>query len=136
MDSFDRRKDGFERKFAHDEELRFRATARRNRLLGHWAAEKLGLAPNWAAWGTAGLGGAVAMTATRPMVRQVAIGVGADAYARDVVNADFAVPGDQDVFAKLRGDFDAGKVAVSDHQLRHTMDELLAVAVEQIQGER
>jgi hypothetical protein len=107
MDSFDRRKDGFERKFAHDEELRFRATARRNRLLGHWAAEKLGLA-----------------------------GAEADAYARDVVNADFAVPGDQDVFAKLRGDFDAGKVAVSDHQLRHTMDELLAVAVEQIQGER
>ena len=98
MDSFDRRKDGFERKFAHDEELRFRATARRNRLLGHWAAEKLGLA-----------------------------GAEADAYARDVVNADFAVPGDQDVF---------GKVAVSDHQLRHTMDELLAVAVEQIQGER
>ena len=105
MDSFDRRKDGFERKFAHDEELRFRATARRNRLLGHWAAEKLGLA-----------------------------GAEADAYARDVVNADFAVPGDQDVFAKLRGDFDAGKVAVSDHQLRHTMDELLAVAVEQNSG--
>ena len=107
MDSFDRRKDGFERKFAHDEELRFRATARRNRLLGHWAAEKLGLA-----------------------------GAEADAYARDVVNADFAVPGDQDVFDKLRSDFDAGKVAVSDQQIRRTMDELLAAAVEQIQAER
>jgi hypothetical protein len=107
MDSFDRRKDGFERKFAHDEELRFKATARRNRLLGHWAAEKLGLN-----------------------------GVEADAYARDVVNADFAVPGDQDVFDKLRSDFDAGKVTVSDQQIRRTMDELLAAAVEQIQAER
>ena len=105
MDSFDRRKDGFERKFAHDEELRFKATARRNRLLGHWAAEKLGLN-----------------------------GAEADAYARDVVNADFAVPGDQDVFDKLRSDFDAGKVAVSDQQIRRTMDELLAAAVEQIQA--
>jgi hypothetical protein len=107
MDSFDRRKDGFERKFAHDEELRFKATARRNRLLGHWAAEQLGLN-----------------------------GVEADAYARDVVNADFAVPGDQDVFDKLRSDFDAGKVTVSDQQIRRTMDELLAAAVEQIQAER
>jgi hypothetical protein len=107
MDSFDRRKDGFERKFAHDEELKFKATARRNRLLGRWAAEKLGLT-----------------------------GAEAEAYARDVVNADFAAPGDQDVFGKLRSDFDAGKVTISDHQIRRTMEEMLAQAVEQIQAER
>jgi hypothetical protein len=107
MDSFDRRKEGFERKFAHDEELKFKATARRNRLLGRWAAEKLGLT-----------------------------GAEAEAYARDVVNADFAGPGDQDVFTKLRGDFDARKVMVSDHQIRRTMEEMLAQAVEQIQAER
>ena len=68
MESFERRKDGFERKFAHDEELKFKAMARRNRLLGHWAAEKLGLT-----------------------------GADADAYARDVVKADFQEPGDEDV---------------------------------------
>jgi hypothetical protein len=107
MDSFDRRKEGFERKFAHDEELKFKAMARRNRLLGRWAAEKLGLT-----------------------------GAEAEAYARDVVNADFVTPGDEDVFSKLRQDFDAKKLAVSDHQIRRTMEELLAQAVEQIQAER
>jgi hypothetical protein len=107
MDSFDRRKDGFERKFAHDEELKFKATARRNRLLGRWAAEKLGLT-----------------------------GAEAEAYARDVVNADFVAPGDEDVFSKLRRDFDANKVALSDHQIRRTMEDLLAEAVKQIQAER
>ena len=105
MDSFDRRKEGFERKFAHDEELKFKATARRNRLLGRWAAEKLGLT-----------------------------GAEAEAYARDVVNADFAGPGDQDVFTKLRSDFDARKVTVSDHQIRRTMDDLMVEAVAQIEA--
>ena len=106
MDSFDRRRDGFERKFAHDQELKFKAIARRNRLLGHWAAEKLGLT-----------------------------GAEADGYARDVVNADFEIPGDEDVFSKLREDFNAKKVIVSDHQIRRTMDELLAQAVEQMEAE-
>ncbi len=107
MESFERRKDGFERKFAHDEELKFKATARRNRLLGHWAAEKLGLT-----------------------------GADADAYARDVVKADFEEPGDEDVVRKIRTDFDAKKVALSDHQIRRTMEELLVKAAEQIQAEK
>src|SRR5262245_41312885 len=107
MESFERRKDGFERKFAHDEELRFKAMARRNRMLGHWAAEKLGLS-----------------------------GADADAYAKDVVKADFEAPGDEDVFRKIRTDFDAKNVALSDHQIRRTMDELLVQAADQIQSEK
>ena len=107
MDSFERRKDGFERKFAHDEELRFKATARRNKLLGLWAAEKLGLA-----------------------------GAEAEAYAKDVVRADFEAPGDDDVVAKIRRDFDAKNVDQSDHQIRRTLEEFLTKAVEQIQSEK
>jgi hypothetical protein len=105
MTTFDKRKEGFESKFAHDEELRFKATARRNKLLGLWAAEKMGLQ-----------------------------GPEADAYAKTVINADFAEPGDDDVFRKVRADFNAKKVAQSDHQIRRTMDELMATAVEQIQN--
>jgi hypothetical protein len=107
MTTFDKRKEGFESKFAHDEELRFRATARRNRLLGLWAAEKLGLQ-----------------------------GQEAEAYARTVVAADLAVPGDEDVFQKVRADFNAKSVQQSDHQIRRTMDELMAKAIEQIQNAR
>jgi hypothetical protein len=105
MTTFDKREEGFERKFARDEELRFKATARRNRLLGLWAAEKLGLH-----------------------------GEEAEAYARSVVSADFSEPGDEDVFRKVRADFDAKKVEQSDHQIRRTMDELMAKAVDQIQN--
>ncbi len=103
MSSFDKRGDGFEKKFAHDEELRFKAAARRNKLLGLWAAEKLGKS-----------------------------GAEADAYAKAVVSADFEEAGDEDVFRKVRGDFDAASVEQSDHQIRRTMDELMAVAIEQI----
>ena len=106
MSSFDKRQEGFESKFAHDEDLKFRATARRNKLLGLWAAEKLGMS-----------------------------GDEAEAYARSVVKADFEEPGDEDVFRKVRGDFDAKGVDQSDHQLRRTMDELLQKAVDQIQSE-
>jgi|SRR5687767_6338370 hypothetical protein len=105
MTTFDKRKEGFESKFARDEELRFKATARRNKLLGLWAAEKLGLQ-----------------------------GAEAEAYAKTVVSADFTEPGDEDVFRKIRGDFDAKNVAQSDHQIRRTMDELMATAVDQIQN--
>ena len=105
MTTFDKRKEGFESKCAHDEELRFRATARRNRLLGLWAAEKLGLE-----------------------------GEEAEAYARSVVTADLALPGEEDVFRKVRADFDAKNVEQSDHQIRRTMDELMGKAVEQIQN--
>jgi hypothetical protein len=106
MSTFDKRQEGFESKFAHDEDLKFRATARRNKLLGLWAAEKLGIS-----------------------------GDEAEAYARSVVKADFEEPGDEDVFRKVRGDFDAKGVDQSDHQLRRTMDELLQKAVDQIQSE-
>jgi hypothetical protein len=105
MTTFDKREDGFEKQFAHDEELRFKAMVRRNKLLGLWAAEKLGLT------------GAVA-----------------DAYAKEVVIADFEEAGDGDVFRKVRKDFDAKNVAQSDHQIRRTMDELLAQAVAQIKS--
>ena len=104
MTTFDKRKDGFERKFAHDAELRFKATARRNKLLGLWAAEKLGKS-----------------------------GDEAEAYAREVVRSDMEEAGDHDVFRKLRTDFDAAGVQQSDHQIRRTMDEFLAMAVDQVE---
>jgi hypothetical protein len=105
MTGFDKREEGFEKKFAHDEELRFKASARRNKLLGLWAAEKLGKS-----------------------------GSEAETYAKSVVAADFEEAGDEDVFRKIRGDFDAASVAQSDHQIRRTMDELMAKAVEQIKA--
>jgi hypothetical protein len=106
MTSFDKREEGFERKFAHDEELRFKANARRNRLLGLWAAEKMGIT-----------------------------GADADIYARSVVKADIEEAGDEDVFRKIRADFDAKGIAQSDHQIRRTMDELFAKAIQLIQSE-
>jgi hypothetical protein len=103
--TFDKREEGFEKKFAHDEELKFKAGARRNKLLGLWAAEKMGLS-----------------------------GAQAEAYAKEVVMADFQEPGDHDVFMKIRKDFDAKKVTVSDQDLRRTMDELMEQAVAQIKA--
>ena len=105
MSSFDKRKEGFESKFAHDEELRFKSTARRNKLLGLWAAEKLGKS-----------------------------GDDAQAYAREVIRADMQEAGEEDVFRKIRADFDAAKVEQSDHQIRRTMQELMAEAVAQIEA--
>jgi hypothetical protein len=99
------RQEGFEKKFALDEELRFKATARRNKLLGLWAAEKLGKT-----------------------------GDEAEAYAKEVVAADLEEAGDNDVFRKVRRDFDAAGVQQSDHQIRRTMEELLATAVEQVKS--
>ncbi len=103
MTTFKNREEGFEKKFAHDEELRFKASARRNKLLGLWAAEKMGIA-----------------------------GDAAEAYAREVIKADFKEAGDDDVFAKVRADFDAKGVAQSDHQIRRTMDELMQTAMDQL----
>jgi hypothetical protein len=105
MTTFDKREEGFERKFAHDEELRFKATARRNKLFGLWAAEKLGLS-----------------------------GASAETYAKEVVASDFEEPGDHDVFRKVRKDFDAKGVAASDDEIRQIMNELLARAVAQLQA--
>ena len=106
MANFEEREKGFERKFAHDEELKFRATARRNRLLGLWAAEQMGLT-----------------------------GDDAQAYAREVVKADLAEPGEEDVFRKIRADFDAKGVGQSDHQIRRKMAEMIGEAVGQIESE-
>ena len=106
MTTFESRKDAYEGKFAHDEELRFKATARRNKLLGLWAAEKLGYT-----------------------------GERAESYAKEVVRADFDEPGEEDVYRKVRGDFDANGVTQTEHHIRRTMEELMAVAVGQIQKE-
>ncbi len=103
MTTFDQRKDAFENRFAHDEALQFKASARRNKQLGLWAASLLGKA-----------------------------GADAEAYASDIVAADFEEAGDEDVFRKIRADFDAAGVAQSDHQIRRTMDELLAKAIEDV----
>jgi hypothetical protein len=104
--TFDKREEDFERQFAHDEELRFKAIARRNKLLGLWAAGKLGLS-----------------------------GAEAEAYAKELVLAEFG-PAGEDVFRKVRTDFDAKGVAQSDHQIRRHMDELLAQALIQIKAGR
>jgi hypothetical protein len=98
--SFDKREEGFEKKFAHDEELRFKAYARRNKLLGLWAAELLGKT-----------------------------GAEAEAYAKDVVRADFEEPGEDDVLRKVLKDLE-GKA--SEQQIRAQMADLLAKAVDQI----
>lgn len=105
MTTFDKRKDAFESKFAHDAELRFKAEARRNKLLGLWAAGLLGKT-----------------------------GDAAETYAKEVVVADFEQAGDEDVFRKIRQDFDAAGVAQSDHQIRRTMEELLQTAIDQIEA--
>jgi hypothetical protein len=105
MTSMKDREQGFERKFVMDEEVRFKATARRNKLLGLWAAAKLGKS-----------------------------GADAEAYAKEVVMSDIEEAGDHDVFRKVRKDFDAAGVDQSDHQLRRTMDELMHDAVEQIRN--
>jgi hypothetical protein len=105
MTTFDKREEGFEKKFAVDEEMKFKANARRNKLLGLWAAEKLGIS-----------------------------GAEADAYAKAVVLADLEEAGDDDVFRKIRKDFDAKGVKESDHQIRRTMDELMAKAIESVKA--
>ncbi|MEZ5870381.1 MAG: DUF1476 domain-containing protein [Nitratireductor sp.] len=106
MSGINDREKAFENKFAHDEALKFKAEARRNKLLGLWAAEKLGKS-----------------------------GDEADAYAKAVIRSDFEEPGDEDVFRKIRTDFDAANVEQSDHQIRRTMDELMAQAREQVAKE-
>ena len=105
MTTFDKREEGFEKKFAHDEELRFKANARRNKLLGLWAADKLGIT-----------------------------GDAANAYAKDVVMADFEEAGDNDVFKKVRTDFDAKGITQSDQDIRRTMIDLMEKAIAEIKA--
>ncbi len=104
--TFDKREKSFESKWAHDEEMRFKVMARRNKLLGLWAAAEMKIT-----------------------------GAAAEAYAREVVQADFEEPGEDDVFRKVRKDFDAKKIAISDHMIRRKMEELLSAAAEQIESE-
>jgi hypothetical protein len=107
MAQFDDRRDAFEKKFAHDEELRFKATARRNKLLGQWAAGRLGKS-----------------------------GAEAEDYAKSVVMADFEEAGDGDVIRKVKADLEGAGHAVSETEIKVKLDELLAEAVAEIQAGR
>lgn len=106
MSSFDDRKRGEEAKFAMDQASEFKVMARRNKLLGLWAAELMGLT-----------------------------GSDAEAYAKTVVLSDLEEAGDDDVFRKVRGDFDVKDIDRSDASIREHMAELLSVAREQIATE-
>jgi hypothetical protein len=105
MTTFDRREEGFEAKFAHDEAIKFKAEARRNRLLGLWVAEQLGLS-----------------------------GEAANDYARTVVAAEFGEGRDADVVAKVMADLGAKGIAVTEAQIRVKMDALMAQAIAQVQA--
>lgn len=104
MASFDDREKGFENKFKRDEELKFKATARRNKLLGLWAADLMGIT-----------------------------GADAEAYAKEVVKSDFERPGDEDVLEKVHGDLQAKGLDTSEHIVRKHMDDLMGTAVQQIE---
>jgi hypothetical protein len=106
MASFEDREKSFEHKYKHDKELEFKANARRNRLLGLWAAGELGLS-----------------------------GADADAYAKAVVMADFEKPGDDDVLQKVLGDFRAKGIDITEHRIRKHMTDLMAEARRQVMSE-
>ena len=105
MTTFDDRERGFEAKFAHDEEQAFRITARRNRLLGQWAAAHMRLTPEET-----------------------------DAYARAVVHAEFEEAGDEDVIRKLVGDMNAAGVEIDAAAVRRALDEQMIEARRQMMG--
>jgi len=106
MTTFNDREKAFEDKYKHDQELQFKVEVRRNKLLGLWVAEMLGLS-----------------------------GADAEAYAKEVVAADFEEPGDADLIRKIQGDTQSKNIDLSEHRLRKKMDELVAVAKEQIMSE-
>jgi len=105
MSSFDDRKKRYESEFAHNADLKFKAEARRNKLIGEWAAGIMGLT-----------------------------GQEAEAYAKTVIIADLEEAGDEDVFRKLRGDLDESGKAVSDQEIRDKLASLLIDAAEQIKA--
>ena len=105
--TFDKREEGFEKQFAHDEELKFKAIARRNKMLGLWTAGQLGLS-----------------------------GAQAENYARSIVLAEFEQGGDSAVIAKIRKDLEAKGIGQSEHQISRTMTELMAKAVADIKAGR
>ena len=104
MTTFDKRDEGFEKKFALDEEQKFKAEARRNKLLGLWAADKQGLS-----------------------------GDAAGAYARDFITADFDEAG-HGAFRKVTADLGAKGIAIADAQIRAKMDELMLLAIAQVKA--
>ena len=103
MTQFDDRQRAFESKFAHDEEMKFRMIARRNRLLGEWAAGKMGLSEEETS-----------------------------SYAKDVVRADFEEAGDEDVIRKVLGDLTAAGIETSDAEIRQTLEHKTAEAKRQL----
>ncbi|MEO5867216.1 MAG: DUF1476 domain-containing protein [Sphingomonas sp.] len=103
MTTFDDRERAFEAKFAHDEDVAFRVTARRNRLLGHWAAEQMKLTPEET-----------------------------DAYAKAVVQAEFEEAGDEDVIRKLLGDLIAAGIDTDESTVRRALEELTVEARRQL----
>ncbi len=106
MTTFNNREKAFEDKYKHDQDLQFKVEVRRNKLLGLWVAELLGLS-----------------------------GADADAYAKEVVSADFEEPGDADVVRKVLGDTEPKNLDLNEHSLRKKMGELHTVAKEQIMSE-
>jgi hypothetical protein len=106
MTTFDERKNAFENKFALDQDLKFRAESRRNKMIAEWAGAKLGIA-----------------------------GPALEDYIKAVRKADLAEKGDDDVVRKIRADFDAKNIAVTDMEIREAMLKFLEAAVTQIQGE-
>ncbi|MFP4313343.1 MAG: DUF1476 domain-containing protein [Alphaproteobacteria bacterium] len=103
MTGFDERKDAFENKYAHDEKLNFDTEARCCKLFGLWAAEKLGIS-----------------------------GPDADTYAKEVVMSNLEEPGFEDVFRKVRADFEEKGIEINDHQMRTEMDKALVEAKKQL----
>ncbi len=106
-DSFEDREKGYEAKWIHDQELRFKLYSRRNRLLGLWAAGEMGLT-----------------------------GPAAQSYANEVVAAEVDKGGDEAIFAKIRKDLDSRKISISDHMIRRKMAELLDSAKAEIEAQR
>ena len=102
-DAFDKREEGYEAKYKLDEELRFKAESRRNKLLGLWAAERMGMT-----------------------------GAEAEAYAKEVVHADFQAPGVADMVSKVLQDLQGRGVEVSTEEIEAELRRLYALAVEQI----
>lgn len=107
MTTFDEREKGFEKKFAHDQDLRFKAESRRNKMLAEWAAAKLGI-----------------------------VGPALEDYIKAVRKADLAEKGDEDVLRKVKQDFADKGVAVDEAEIRKVMGEFLAKAVSEIEGSR
>ena len=105
MNEFTKRGEAFEGKFAHEEAQRFRAVARRNKLMGLWAAEQLGKS-----------------------------GTDAEAYASTVVIADFKEPGDEDVVCKVVSDLQAAGVPSDQVHVRHLLDEFMVRAIDEIKA--